>query len=530
MKKISRLFNERLNGSLKNKIFYNIFILLFSVSMGLLSVYLIPININTVFDFEIFTTLAITFIVSLLFSEKFLKKTFHYLKNNKSMSILLLIITFVILRKLKFTKVDNVITLIPSNMQFLFTDVTLIISGIALFCVLTFVVFKLSEFYQSVYHTLDKWDKKAYIVMSILSFILIVTVYNFNHNYFLQYDRVFSMDSGWVFNDMVPQLNYYDIRHPFISIFYFPIWAIIETCLNNIIGVTSLAMTIKAVILQFINSQLLIIVGLYLKKICENKNVFILYMLSFPTLTYLLFFEKYQLCVFMLVSYVYLSCLNKDDKFFITSAAGVMLTSCFIGITEILKNKNLKNIVLNIIKILIFALLFFVLVGRIHLITFGLSDALNMQKASANTILSFHQKIYSTFNMIQSTIVSVGTVNINGQYLWNDLTNELPLCGIIIFLISLIGAISKRKELISKISSIWIIFAFILFTFINWSTHESPLFNIYFSWAFIPMFVFGVDFIVEKLKLNSKFVYLFIYIIISFINISTLLDIYKFLI
>ena len=39
-----------------------------------------------------------------------------------------------------------------------------------------------------------------------------------------------------------------------------------------------------------------------------------------------------------------------------------------------------------------------------------------------------------------------------------------------------------------------------------------------------------VDFIVEKLKLNSKFVYLFIYIIISFINISTLLDIYKFLI
>ena len=80
-----------------------------------------------------------------------------------------------ILRKLKFTKVDNVITLIPSNMQFLFTDVTLIISGIALFCVLTFVVFKLLEFYHGVYNTLDKWDKKAYIVMSILSFILIVT-------------------------------------------------------------------------------------------------------------------------------------------------------------------------------------------------------------------------------------------------------------------------------------------------------------------------------------------------------------------
>ena len=124
MKKISRLFNERLNGSLKNKIFYNIFILLFSVSMGLLSVYLIPININTVFDFEIFTTLVVTFIVSLLFSEKFLKKSFCYLKNNKSVSVLLLIITFVILRKLKFTKVDNVITLIPSNIQFLFTDVT----------------------------------------------------------------------------------------------------------------------------------------------------------------------------------------------------------------------------------------------------------------------------------------------------------------------------------------------------------------------------------------------------------------------
>lgn len=51
---------------------------------------------------------------------------------------------------------------------------------------------------------------------------------------------------------MVPQLNYYDIRHPFISIFYFPIWAIIETCLNNIISVTSLATVIKAVIPMFV--------------------------------------------------------------------------------------------------------------------------------------------------------------------------------------------------------------------------------------------------------------------------------------
>ena len=207
-----------------------------------------------------------------------------------------------------------------------------------------------------------------------------------------------------------------------------------------------------------------------------------------------------------------------------------MLTSCFIGITEIIKDNDLKKKISNITKILIFALLFSVLVGRIHLIRYGLYESLDIQKGFANTALSFHQKIYSTFNMIQSTIVSVGTVNINGQYLWNDLTNKLPLCGIFIFLISVIGAISKRKELISKISSIWIIFAFILFTFLNWSTHESPLFNIYFSWATIPMFVFGIDFVVEKLKLNSKFVYLFIYIIISFINFSTLFDIYKFLI
>ncbi len=150
-------------------------------------------------------------------------------------------------------------------------------------------------------------------------------------------------------------------------------------------------------------------------------------------------------------------------------------------------------------------------------------------KNSFAAVLGIKEKIISTFNMIQTSIISVGTSNINGTYLWDDLTENIPLCGIVIFIIVVIGFIVNRKEIFSKICALWILFAFVLFAILNWSTGESPLFNIYFSWAIIPLFVYGFDFIIEKLKISSKVSYHLIYVFVFLVNITTMTNIYKFL-
>ena len=40
----------------------------------------------------------------------------------------------------------------------------------------------------------------------------------------------------------------------------------------------------------------------------------------------------------------------------------------------------------------------------------------------------------------------------------------------------------------------------ILFMILNWSIHESPLFNIYFAWAIIPATILGLEKIFEYLN------------------------------
>lgn len=530
MKNINRLFKNRIHGTFIKKILYNFMILFLSIANSILSVYLIPINANTDFNFEIYVTIIGTFIVSILFGEKILQKNLEYFKRKRIWSFIIFIFSIIIIRKIDTTKISIVWSMIPENIRFIFSHIGIVLAVISCYFTLNFLINKLVQVTVQFFKSFDAWERKSYLIISSVTLLLIIVAYGFNSKIYLQYDKVLSMDTGWVFNNMISKINYYDIRHPFSSVFYFPIYSVVEVLINNSFVTSGITVTIKAILLQAINCQLLIIIGFYLKKLTNNKNVFILYMLSFPTLTYFLFFEKYQLCVFLLVTYVFLTCMNKNGNLAFVTSMGMMPVSGAIGIIEFLKKCPIKEKFINLLKIVSVGTVFTIVIGRVHIFKYGIDEALLMKGLFSNVTLTFQQKIYSTFNMIQSTIISVSTNSIDGSiYWWSDITNKLPLLGIIIMIVLVIGFITNRKRMIAKISLYWVFFSFVLFTILNWSSNESPLFNIYFSWATIILFVYGIDYIIKKLKLNKKVIYGLMYAFIVLVNLSVLINIYVFL-
>lgn len=151
-------------------------------------------------------------------------------------------------------------------------------------------------------------------------------------------------------------------------------------------------------------------------------------------------------------------------------------------------------------------------------------------KFSKNTY-TVQEKIVATTKVFQTSFIAIpsNTEVRENMYWWENLESKISITAIGIILVIAIGAIVNRKELFVKISTIWSLFAFGLFVVLNWSVKETPLFTIYFSWAIIPLFVMGMDFIIEKLKMKPKIIYGMIMIFMTVINVITMFDIQNYL-
>ncbi len=516
--------------NLDNKILKVLLGIVFAISSSLLSFYLIVGQYYTTNN--IIFTCSITAVVAFIIFIKTYKNTFNIIKKNKLFGCIAIIISLIILKEFYLSK--NIVYFENTIWGFhIFRFRYLIFSVISLIYLSINILFYLAKILKEFIHSLNSWEKKAYLISTIIVLFLIVVFYGLNNNWFLQYDRVYSMDSGFMFNDILQSAVYYDIRHPLLNVITFPIYAIVNFILKLFVGTgTTLSIKLLGIIFQFINSQLLIITGLMLKKLTKEKIVFILYMLSFPTILFSLFFEKYQICTFFLVLYVYTIC-NKKEKSTpsIILAAGSILTSAYIGICELLVKDDFKNKIKKIVKIVCVTILCFICFGRGHLLANGLTEMLNMRNGFSNNNITILENIISTFKMIQSCLIALpsGIDTFTNAYLWTNLCSNFSIISIIIILIVIIGVIAKRKELFTKISFCWFIFAFILFVILKWASYESPLFALYFSWAIIPLFVAGLNYIIQKLKWNKKYVYCILMIIMILINVTTMFDIYNFI-
>lgn len=505
--------------NIKNKTLLKILInFIFSLSVSLLSLYLM-IEIPT--SFFKYLTLIIVFLFSnILFYKKYDDITKLIIKNKKN-CIITLILSGIIFYEL--TKTSN-IEMVSNRILEIKCLFYLSFPGLTLIITLSFV--KIKDWLKDFIKRMDSFEKKAYIITSIVLFSLLLIAYFSTDFFYSQYDKIYSLDSGWVYENMFANSHYYDIRHPLMSIFTFPIYAIVNFIFSS---------SLKPIILQFLNIQLLIIIGLELKRLTKNKFVYIFYILSFSSILFSLFFEKYILCTFLVVTYVYNIFINKKSSNTLpVFIAGLMPTNIFVVIVELFKSDKFKNKIKNIIYIGVISLLIIIFFGRIHCLFNGYDEIKKMKATFGSTNFTIVEKLNSTTKMIQHSFIAVDSDKQSNVYIWNDITKGISFVGIFVVIIILFGFwdIYKEKNKIyySFISAF--IFSIILFTVLNWSVHESPLFSICFSWAIIPLFIFGLEKIFTMFKINKKnykYIYFAILLIMTLINTNQIIKIFNFI-
>lgn len=513
-----RIFNE---NKISKKIIYNIIILILSLSAGVFSVQLIN---GDIFGKEkvigTIATFLFSFVITMMYGEKLLKSNIKDFKTAIIFNIIIGIFAIIVIKKMyMFQHSTTYVNKLQSKLFFnRFNLKFFAISSFTIIMLFVYVLNRIRDDIKFMLNKLDVWDKRAYIVATISSIVLIIGIYSLSVGWYYTYDSVYSIDSKWIFKDIIRESHYYDVRHPILNIFVFPVWAIVNTVLDTLnstilhLGEDTFRY-VEAVILQIVNAQLLILIALKLKILTGNRKVFILYMVSFATLTYTLFFEKYQLITFLLVNYVFLTCFKKQNVKAMVSSILVMPTTAVISIAEVLDihketlKEDIKKLIIKGVKVLVVLVAFLIIFGRMSVFINGKRDVIKMRK-QFTAVISTEERINATNNMFHSSITPFkANITIENKYLWENLSKKSSILSISVIILSIIGFVSNSKKLIYKISMAWLIFAYVLFVLLKWSPDETPLFNIYFSWAIIVLLVAGIDTIINKLSIVINNIY-----------------------
>lgn len=510
MKNRKKKFYKLIN----NPILKKIIIFFCSLSISLLSIYLM---IGSLINPLKLITFTITFICSIVYLYKNYNDIFKQFKSNEKCCFIGLLLGTIIFYELAIT----------SNIEYKILNINSIyyFSFLGLVFITILFIIKIKEWLKKFIKSMDDFEKKTYIITSIIMFVILVILY-LNTNYFyLQYDNVYSIDSGWVYKHILVDAYYYDIRHPLMSILTFPVYAIVNFIFSS---------HLTPIILQFLNIQLLILIGLILKRMTKNKFVYVFYMLSFPSILFSLFLEKYILCIFLVVVYLYDIFINKrSNNKLLAFIVGAMPTNIFIVASEFFRKNKFKDKIKNIINIGIISILIFVLAGRIHCLVNGYDEMKHMKDTFGTNNFTIAEKVNSTTKMITHSFIALDSHSNGNTYNWTNITNSISYLGLAIIIVILFGFknIYKTKNKVYFSFILSFVFSLILIMVLNWSVHESPLFSICFSWAIIPLFINGLEKIFCLLKINKqnyKYIYYVILLIMTTINISQVINIFKF--
>ena len=494
--------------------------ILVSISFAFFSLYMIVGQTNITF---IILTPIISFSCAYWFCTKTYKKLMNRIKKNIMFSLIILFFIEIMLLQffeLAYLQVKYINSFIGVNNNI--TSILIIPSVIYLSLYLSF---EIREMIIVFYKNMNAWDKKAYIISSIICLIIVCVLYNVSPSFYLQYDKIYSLDSGWIYKDVLSNPFHYLIQHPLMGCFYFPIYSI-----GNMLCLDFL----KPIFFQFINTQLILMIALELKQLTRKKQVFYLFMVSFPTLLLTVFYEKYAFCVFLLVTYMYCSnIIKKGSNETLVVATCVMPTNAFLGISEIFRTKKADGIIYKCLIILAELSLILICFGRMSALFYWARESFSQLFMFARPNFGLIESIVSSIKAIEGALIGLPSVALDDRFLWVDLTSGISFFAVFIIVVILFAIILifRNKDSIYKTFVLWYLFAFVLFVGIKWSIHESPLFSFYFSWAIIPLFVYGIDNILRLLRIKQKYhkyVYLGLILIIFIINVSVLYGAYNY--
>lgn len=501
--------------------------LLLAASFALLSFYQI---IRYQKWFILFTVL-LAFGIAVYFLKKTSKDNFAYVKEHPAVSAAIALGALVLVAAMYQAKgVPNIgMTFEPLPFRF-FRFRWWMLSAPALWYLLVWVWRKAGGFLLDFWNGLDRTDRRIYLAATVVSSAVILLLYSTNSKWYLQYDAVYSIDSGWCYQSIFPQLTYYDIRHPALSIVTFPIWAAIRFVLQ-LFAPAQLLDTLCASCIQIVNVQFLLLIGFLIGKLSGSRWVTLLYLASSPVLLFTVFFEKYQLCTFLLVLYACQLCRKeKNAQTNLILATGTMPTSVFLFADELLVREPFVAKLKRCGRTAAHGVMFLIGTGRIHLLNPStlLDEVSSMARSFGLQDLSVKECLFSYTKMVQGSFLGLSSSS-ESRYFWTDILSGVSIIGIVLFAVGVIGIIAGRRERFVRICAIWTVCSLLLLVVFQWSVQESPLFSLYFSWALIPLFHKGLLAVISRLHWKEQVVYPVLLIPLFAINVLNLIDIGIFL-
>lgn len=482
---------------------------------------------------NIIITVVLSFAGTFLFVKKTGKKNYIYVRRHPETIIIMFLISLNFVKVMYQVKGVTNIELRFQPLPFYFFRLPWWGITIPALCYLLIWSWRIiSNFFCEFWKGLDEVHRKIYFLITIIFSSLVIMLYFVTPQWYLQYDIVYSIDSGWCYQYIFPDFFYYDIRHPVLNILVFPLWMIVHFILKIFVPEPFLEILCVSCV-QIINIQFLLFIGFMIEKLSKSKIVLFLYLVSSPVLLFSFFFEKYQICTFLLVLYVYRRCEKKrNPEADLIFATGAMSTSFFLAVNEVFIRESWEEKVQRFCRIAIQGMLLLIFTGRVHLLNLKTlwGEVFYMAGGFGKTTFSVMECCASFINLVQGAFIGLSSAVIdNSKYLWTNILDDISGLGVVILIVIIIGIIKNKNDCFVKFCTAWSVFAVILFFCVQWSVHESPLFSIYFSWAFIPLFQKGLQSIIDKMKWKEMYFYTIIIISMFVVNVLTMIDIGLFL-
>jgi len=395
------------------------------------------------------------------------------------------------------------VTVLPT---WIYGKIGYLAAGVGVGIVFMVVVRFIYELVTEIWAQLPQHIRKEYVIATVVYSAIVLVFFTTKMGWYTYFDAIYSADCSAVLGYFYGHPDLMDVRHPLFNMVSYPLNMLVLS-VNRIFVPRAYDSMFNTIGLQMISIQLMLWSGLMIQRMTKHDFIFRLYCCCNAVMFYCLIVEKYQLSVFLLVLYVYLrSERKKGSDTALALTGGMMLTSYVIGIAELIAHIPLKEKAKNVGRVIGWTALLAISGGYFLFFQTGLSGIL-YYKDRYDLQVSVAGRIRSVLWMLQSCFVPLNSFTEKYYIFWNDVTTGWSLVGVLILLIALIGAVRKWKKYSYQIAAAWFVFAWILFVVLNWSVVESPLFNIYFFWSIIMLFVAGVDWIIGKLRMNPRVVY-----------------------
>ena len=423
--------------------------------------------------------------------------------------------------------------------------------GICSLPILTFYIYlfidniipKIKTFIKS----LTKIEKRYLTIMAIIGVILSISItvmttlftdaVESTNGSSVVYDALYTSDNGYLAQtDAYTSLDNSenDLRQPMFAVFALP-FSIPAHIISEILPFSTQNMSyyIVMTIIQFILITITTIMIARLLKLEESKKkyLYILFSISFPYIIFSLLLEQYVMALFYLILTIYLYNEEKGINHAYIGAVGTLLTSGVIF--PLISNKtSIKDKIIDIFKCFLVFCAILILSGRVVEFLNVFEQITNLS-AYTGVEVTWLNKVQQFTHFISSLFIGpLGHIIENpfGFTSWQiQPITTFSIIGIVILILCIISAIINRKEYITKVSFLWIIFSIIMLVILGWGTKENGLilYSLYFGWAY---FVLIFQLLNNIFKNNKVFKIAFIILILLMVigYIPELFNIFKF--